>query len=311
MDSHIPVLLEKAIDYLNIKPSGTYVDLTIGRAGHSKEILRKLSQQGRLIGFDQDERAISESNNALSQIGKNFTLVHDNFKNLRQDLHKLDITRVDGFLMDLGVSSPQLDEISRGFSYKEKAKLDMRMDIAQPLTAEYIVNNYSLKELSRIFRDYGEDKYAYQVAKKIIQIREDHPIEYTSQLVDIIKSAKPMKELAKKGHPAKQIFQALRIEVNDEFGVLKTALEDALDILNKGGRLIVITFHSGEDRIVKEIFRSRTVIEGTRKNVFQLPSEDKKPSYRLVNNKVIVPSEEEVVSNHRAHSAKMRIIEKL
>ncbi len=309
MDSHIPVLLTEAIDHLDIKPSGTYVDLTIGRGGHSKEILQKLNHQGRLIGFDQDERAILECNNALSKLGKNFTLVHDNFKNLTEDLHKLNINSVDGFLMDLGVSSPQLDEISRGFSYKEKAKLDMRMDVAQPLTAEFVVNNYSIQDLCKIFRDYGEDKYAYPVAKRIVEIRNSHSIQYTNELVDIIKSVKPMKELAKKGHPAKQIFQALRIEVNDEFGVLKTALEDALKILNKGGRLVVITFHSGEDRIVKDIFKSHAIIEGSRKNVFTI--EDIKPSYRLVNTKVITPSEEELLNNHRAHSAKMRVIEKL
>lgn len=311
MEEHIPVLLNEAIEGLNIKASGTYVDLTIGRGGHSKEILKRLNSCGYLIGFDQDEVAISESQERLSKTGKRFTLVHNNFKNLREELQKLNIKHVDGFLMDLGVSSPQFDEISRGFSYKERAILDMRMDRRQSLTAEEIVNNYSLKDLTRVFRDYGEDKYAYQIAKQIIKVREEKQIMYTDELVNIIKSVKPMKELAKKGHPAKQIFQALRIEVNDEFGVLQIALESALKTLNHGGRLVVITFHSGEDKIVKNIFKKYSIVEGTRKNVFSLPSKDELPKYRLCTRKAITPSNEELNINHRSHSAKLRIIERI
>jgi 16S rRNA (cytosine1402-N4)-methyltransferase len=311
MEKHVPVLLNEVLDELNIKPSGIYVDLTIGRGGHAKEILKRLNSCGYLVGFDQDDVAISESQSTLSQTGKRFTLVHDNFKNLQEDLHKLNIKHVDGFLMDLGVSSPQFDEISRGFSYKERAILDMRMDQRQSLTAEQVINTYSLKDLTRVFRDYGEDKYAYQIAKKIIKVREDKEIVYTDELVELIKSVKPMRELAKKGHPAKQIFQALRIEVNDEFGVLRIALESALQTLNHGGRLVVITFHSGEDKIVKDTFKKYAVIEGTRKNVFSLPDNSDAPQYRLCEKKAIVPSEEEISINHRAHSAKLRVIERI
>ena len=210
--------------------------------------------------------------------------------------------------MDLGVSSPQFDDISRGFTYRFDTKLDMRMDQRNSLTAREIINTYSLEELIRVFRDYGEEKYAYSIAKNIIKSREISPIETTFQLVDIIKMSKPSKELKKPGHPAKQVFQALRIEVNDELNVLKKTLSKVTALLNEGGRLAVITFHSGEDRIVKQFFKELTVVEGNR---LDLPSEDKKLEFKLVNNKVIVPSEDELERNHRSQSSKLRIIEKI
>jgi len=310
MTKHIPVLLNEVIESLDIKPNGTYVDLTIGRAGHSCEILRCL-KDGKLIGFDKDQVAINESKERLSKIGSNFELVWEDFRNFKEVLYKKHITSVDGILMDLGVSSPQFDCAERGFSYRESAKLDMRMDQRQSLTAYEVVNTYSLKDLTRVFREYGEDKYAYQVAKRIVDMRVNKPIQTTDELVEIIKSVKPMKELAKKGHPAKQIFQALRIEVNDELGALKTAVKDALEILSSGGRLAIITFHSLEDRIVKQAFADVSKVEGNRRNDYILPSEMKLPEYRLVNNKVIVASDEELLNNPRSKSAKLRVIERI
>ena len=210
--------------------------------------------------------------------------------------------------MDLGVSSPQFDNEERGFSYKGSARLDMRMDQEQSLDAYEVINNYSLNELCRIFREYGEDKYYYQIARKIVQNRIDSPIETTDELVDIIKSCKPQKELMKKGHPAKQIFQAIRIEVNDELGALKEALQKAIDMIDKNGRIVVISFHSLEDRIVKNMFNSVAKIQGDRLNLYTLPDEIEKPKYELVNNKIIVPSEKEMEVNSRSKSAKMRIL---
>ena len=220
MGKHIPVLLNEVIQGLDIKPNGIYFDLTLGRGGHSKEILKRL-KNGHLYGVDQDATAIEESKNNLKDYQEKLTLVHDNFANLEAIMAKYNVEYADGILMDLGVSSPQFDEGERGFSYREDATLDMRMDLNNPLTAQIIVNTYSLQELTRIFKEYGEDKFAYQIAKNIIKAREVAPIETTFQLVEIIKKSKPMKELAKAGHPAKQIFQALRIEVNHELEVLR------------------------------------------------------------------------------------------
>ena len=243
MGKHIPVLLKETITGLNIKPDGIYVDLTLGRGGHSGEILKKL-QKGHLYGVDQDEVAIEESRRYLETISNNFTLIHKNFSHLDEILEENQVEYVDGILMDLGVSSPQFDEGDRGFSYREDARLDMRMDQRNPLTAYDIVNSYSLDEIFRILRDYGEEKFAYSIAKNIVKARETKPIETTFQLVEIIKKSKPMKELAKAGHPAKQSFQALRIAVNDELNVLTIALNKALKALRPhGGRLAVITFH--------------------------------------------------------------------
>lgn len=310
MTKHIPVLLNEVIDSLDIKPNGTYVDLTLGRAGHSCEILRCL-KDGKLIGFDKDQVAIEESKERLSKVGSNFEIVWEDFRNFKEVLYTKHITSVDGILMDLGVSSPQFDCAERGFSYRESAKLDMRMDRRQSLTAYDVVNTYSLKDLTRVFREYGEDKYAYPIAKRIVDMRVNKPIQTTDELVEIIKSVKPMKELAKKGHPAKQIFQALRIEVNDELGALKTAVRDALEILSLGGRLAVITFHSLEDRIVKKAFQEVAKVEGDRRNIYKLPSEEDLPKYRLVNNKVITASDEELLNNPRSKSAKLRVIERI
>src|SRR5574344_1572437 len=265
MGKHIPVLLKETIDGLNVKPDGIYLDLTIGRAGHSSVILKKLTT-GYLIGFDQDEEAIRESQARLSKISDRFTLIHSNFKNMGEMLKQHNITYVDGILMDLGVSSPQFDEAERGFSYRLDAPLDMRMNQSQQLDARTIINTYTYKELLRVFKTYGEDKYSAKIAKEIIKSRSIAPIERTDELVNIIKSCKPQKELEKKGHPAKQIFQALRIEVNDELGELKEALIKCSKYLNVGGRIVVISFQSLEDRIVKERFKSIGIIEGNRLN---------------------------------------------
>ena len=310
MTKHIPVLLNETIEGLNVKPNGIYVDLTLGRGGHSKEILKKL-KNGRLISFDKDETAIEESKQNLAEFSEKFTGIHDDFRNFRANLDKLGIDKIDGIIADLGVSSPQFDDVSRGFSYKEDARLDMRMDRRQNLSAFDVVNSYSLQDLTRVFREYGEDKFSYQIARKIVEIRSKKPIETTLELVEIIKSCKPQKELAKKGHPAKQIFQAIRIEVNDELGALKVAVKDAISSLNVGGRACFITFHSLEDRIVKNAFNEVSKVEGTRHNVFALPSEKDLPDFKVVNNKVITASESELEINPRSKSAKLRIIERI
>ena len=310
MTKHVPVLLNETIEGLNVKPDGIYVDLTLGRGGHSKEVLKRLTT-GRLISFDKDETAIEESKQNLADFSEKFVGIHDDFRNFRKDLDELQIGKIDGIMADLGVSSPQFDDVSRGFSYKEDARLDMRMDRRQKFSAYELVNTYSLGELTRVFKEYGEDKFSYQIAKKIVEKRAQNPIETTSQLVDIIKSCKPQKELMKKGHPAKQIFQAIRIEVNDELGALKVALKDALASLKIGGRACFITFHSLEDRLVKNAFNEVSKVEGTRHNVFALPTDKDLPDYRLVNNKVIIADESELESNPRSKSAKLRIIERV
>ena len=307
MGKHIPVLLNETITGLNIKPDGIYVDLTLGRGGHSGEILKKIPK-GHLYGIDQDEVAIDESKKYLETISSNFTLIRSNFSNIDNILKEQDVEYVDGILMDLGVSSPQFDEGYRGFSYREDATLDMRMDQRNSLTAYDIVNKCSLEDIYRIIRDYGEDKYAYSIAKNIVKAREDKPIKTTFELVEIIKKSKPMKELAKAGHPAKQTFQALRIAVNDELNVLEIALRKALKALRpQGGRLAVITFHSLEDRIVKNFFKEMAVSEGNR---YDIPINVKECEYQLVNHKPITASEKELELNHRSVSAKLRIIER-
>lgn len=304
MDEHIPVLLNEVITGLNIKSSGTYVDLTVGRGGHSSEILARL-KEGHLICVDQDEEAIVASQARLSKISNNFEIVRSNFSHLEEILKDKNIDEVDGILMDLGVSSPQFDKGERGFSYKEDARLDMRMDQRQDLTAYNIINTYSLEDLTKIFQIYGEEKYSFSIAKNIIKARESAPIETTFQLVDIIKRSKPMKELKKVGHPAKQVFQALRIAVNDELNVLEKALKAALKHLKPGGRLAVITFHSGEDRIVKNIFKDAAINVGNR---FDGPMLEQEKDYILINHKPITASEKELEFNHRSASAKLRII---
>lgn len=305
--SHIPVLLEETISGLNIKPNGIYVDLTLGRAGHSSVILSKLNKDGLLIGVDQDQEAIKESDLRLSKIATNYKLVKSNFVNFEDILSSLNIKSVDGVLMDLGVSSPQFDESDRGFSYRYDAPLDMRMDTDSQLTAKEVVNTYSENELRKIFYEYGEDKYSASIARNIVKEREIKLVETTFELVDIIKRSKPAKELKKAGHPAKQIFQALRIEVNNELNVLKKTLEQVTKHLNSHGRLAVITFHSLEDKIVKKLFKELTVVEGNR-NDFPLEEENK--DFILITRKGIRPSEKELEINHRATSSTLRIIER-
>ena len=308
-NEHIPVLLNEVIENLNINPDGIYIDLTLGRAGHSSEILKRLSNKGKRIGFDQDIDAIQASIERLSKISSNFEVIKSNFENVKDELLKRGITKVDGILADLGVSSPQFDQGDRGFSYRFDAKLDMRMDQNANLSAYEIVNTYSLIDLTRIFREYGEEKYAYEIAKRIVREREQKPVETTFELVDIIKRSLPSKELSKKGHPAKQVFQALRIETNRELEVLETMLKDGLELLSSKGRMAIITFQSLEDRIVKNIFKEVSTPKATPRWMPSLP-EDQEVDYQLINKKVIVASEEELKRNPRSESAKLRVIER-
>jgi len=306
---HIPVLLNETIEGLNIKPNGIYVDCTMGGAGHASEILKRLNEKGHLYCFDQDDYAINRGNLALKQIGNNYTIIKSNFANIKDELAKINVLQVDGILYDLGVSSFQFDIADRGFSYNKDAILDMRMDPNQYLRAYDIVNYYSLDELKKIFYQYGEEKFSANIAKKIIQKRAIKPIETTSQLVDVIFEAVPAYVRRKAGHPAKKVFQALRIAVNDELNVFERSLKDALTILRSNGRIAVISFHSLEDRITKNIFRENVDVKLPK----GLPVKDADivRKFVLVNNKVITANEEELVVNNRAHSAKLRIIEKL
>ena len=310
-NEHKPILLNEVIEGLDIKSDGVYLDLTLGRAGHSKEILKRLSLNGLLIGIDQDEEAISYSRVELSKISNRYKIVKSNFSNIKNILSDLNISTLDGALFDLGVSSPQFDEDYRGFSYRFNNKLDMRMDLSSSLTAYDVVNTYSFKELLRVFKEYGEDKYSYNIAKNIVKERDIKPIVTTFDLVDIIKRSKPLKELNKVGHPAKQIFQAIRIEVNNELNVLKKALEDVINSLNINGRVCVITFHSLEDRIAKNLFKKYSVVEGNRINDFRKAKDIEEANFIEVNKKVIVPSEEEIINNPRSKSAKLRILKRV
>ena len=307
---HYSVMLNESIDGLNIKENGIYVDCTLGRGGHASKILSQL-KTGLLIGIDQDQEAIDYSKELLSSISSNYKIVKNNFRNIDKILEELNINNIDGAIYDLGVSSPQFDEDYRGFSYKFDSELDMRMDQNNPLTAKYIVNNYSLNDLVRIFKEYGEEKYSYSIAKNIVEQRKSKEISTTFDLVEIIKKSKPTKELNKKGHPAKQIFQALRIEVNDELNALEDSLNKILKLLNVGGRLVVISFHSLEDRIVKNIFKENSVVEGNRINEIIDPKNIKQANYRSINKKVIIPSDKELEENSRSKSAKLRILERL
>ena len=303
MEKHISVLLEESIKALNLKEDNIIVDCTLGYGGHSSYILQRI-KRGALFAFDQDSEAIRHSTNRLKTIG-----IKSNFVNLKNELEKRDIHEVDGILFDLGVSSPQLDDASRGFSYHEDAKLDMRMDKESKLSAYEVVNTYTQKELSEIFYKYGEDKFSRNIAKKIVEYREKKQIETTLELVEIIKSAVPMK-FRKEKHPARQIFQAIRIEVNHELDVLQPALEQALSLLKVGGRVVVITFHSLEDRIVKKYFKSKCKIDDKVKGLPNIP-EEYLPDFKLVVNKAILPSDNELKKNSRARSAKLRVIEKI
>ncbi len=306
MGEHYSVMLKEALSLLDIHDGGTYVDLTLGRAGHSSEILKRIPN-GKLYCFDIDDEAIEKSKSRLEAISPNFEIIKSNFGFAKEELAKRNVDKVDGILMDLGVSSPQFDEAERGFSYRFDGPLDMRMDQSNPLTAEKIVNGYAYEELKRVFKEYGEDPDSAKVASLIVKERETKPIRTTGELVEIIKKAKPAKSLAKKGHPAKQIFQALRIEVNDELGMLKKALSEMPSLLNENGVMAVITFHSLEDRLAKKAFRSLTVVEGSR----HIPSlEQKEPDYIDLAKHPILPSEAELKENHRSTSAKLRGIKK-
>lgn len=307
--NHVSVLLNETIEGLNIKPDGIYADGTLGGAGHSYQIASKLNGLGRLIGFDQDEAAITASTERLKEF-KNVTIVRSNYRNMKEELNNRGINKVDGILLDLGVSSYQLDTVSRGFSYKEEAPLDMRMDNRNEVTARDIVNNYSQGDLFRIIRDYGEDKFAANIAKHIVMNREIKPIETTTELAEIVKAAIPMKFRKQGGHPAKQTFQAIRIELNSELSVLKESLMDMIDLLNPNGRICIITFHSLEDRIVKNIFKEAEDPCTCPKN-FPTCVCGKKSKGKVITRKPILPSEEELKLNLRSKSAKLRIFEKI
>ena len=305
---HKPVLLRECLDALQIRPDGIYVDGTLGRAGHSLEIVRRLTT-GRLIALDRDGTAIEAAARRLADYGDRVTLVHSNFSDLGQVLRELRIDGVDGMLFDLGVSSPQLDEAQRGFSYKQDAPLDMRMDAAAALTAREVVNTYSYEELRRILFEYGEERYAPAIAKKIVAQREQKPVETTLELAELIRSAMPAAALREKQHPAKRSFQAVRIAVNDELGELPPMLDAAQENLKVGGRLAVITFHSLEDRIVKHTlqdFAQGCICPPS----FPVCVCGRKPKMKLVTRKPIVSREEELDENPRARSAKLRVAEK-
>ncbi len=305
---HISVMLKEAIDNLQIKEDGIYVDCTLGYAGHSSEILKRI-KRGHLFAFDQDQEAIDASQKKLSEIGSNFTIIKSNFVFLKEKLEELGITQVDGILFDLGVSSPQLDNEERGFSYHQDAKLDMRMDQSNPFSAYDVVNSYSEQELVRILFQYGEEKYAKSIARNIVKVREEKKIETTFELVEIIKKSMPEKAKREK-HPARKTFQAIRIEVNHELEILEKSMKDAASILKKNGILVVITFHSLEDKIVKNTFQELSKIDPIVKGLPHIP-ENYLPNYEIVTHKAITPSKEELEQNNRSRSAKLRVLKRI
>lgn len=308
---HISVLLNECINGLDIKPDGVYVDCTLGGGGHSSQIVARLSDKGLLIGIDQDKNAIAAASQRLKDYS-NVKYVHDNFSNIKNIVEGLGLGQdsVDGFLLDLGVSSHQLDEADRGFSYNHDAPLDMRMDVRCPLSAYKVVNEYTAEDLNRIIKEYGEERWAKRIAEFIVKEREIKPIETTFELVSVIKKAVPKGARADGPHPAKRTFQAIRIEVNNELGILENTINNMVDILKPKGRICIITFHSLEDRIVKNVFRN---LENpcTCPRDFPICVCGKKPKVKVVTRKPIVPSEEELKVNHRSRSAKLRIVEKL
>lgn len=310
MFNHISVLLDESIESLNIKPEGIYVDATCGGAGHACKILSKLNEKGKLYCFDKDADALHVADKRLSAISDNYVLIHSDFSRLKESLSSYGVSKIDGILFDIGVSSYQFDTPERGFSYKFDARLDMRMDKSQMLSAFEVVNMYSEDDLVRIFQDYGEEKYAKRIARNIMLERKMSPIESTTQLVDIIKKSLPSYELNKKGHPAKQVFQAIRIEVNGELDALESGLEQALSMLNTNGRCSVISFHSLEDRIVKKKFND--VTKQGNDSIKGLASNNQRViEYRLVNRHPITSTQGELDNNNRAHSAKLRTIERI
>lgn len=307
--SHVSVLLEETIDHLSIKPDGIYVDGTLGGGGHAYEVLKRLGPNGRYIGIDQDEDAIKAASNRLSEFMDRVTIIRSNYCEMKKVLKDLKVEKVDGILLDLGVSSYQLDTANRGFSYREDAPLDMRMDNRSEVTARDIVNNYSEQELYRTIRDYGEDKFAKNIAKHIVRVRNEKPIETTFELVEAIKAAIPMKIRMAGGHPAKQTFQAIRIELNHELDVLNSTLEDMIDLLKEGGRLCIITFHSLEDRMVKVAFRQHERPCICPPN-FPVCVCNRKSKGINISRKPILPSNQEMEANSRSKSAKLRVFEK-
>lgn len=305
---HISVLLNEAVEGLDLKEDGIYVDATLGYAGHSSEILKRI-RRGYLFAIDQDKDAIKFSREKLSKIGDNFTIIDSNFCHLKEELTKKNVDYVDGFLFDLGVSSVQLDEAERGFSYHQDAKLDMRMNQESDFSAYDVVNTYSEEALSDIFFRFGEEKYSRSIARNIVKYRENKKIETTLELVDIISNSVPMKAKRDK-HPARRVFQAIRIEVNHELDILEDSLKDALSMLKVGGRLAVITFHSLEDRIVKNLFKEYTNIDEKVKGLPNIP-EEYLPDFELVTRQAIAPSDKELSDNNRSRSAKLRIIKRI
>lgn len=306
---HISVLLQESIAYLNIKPDGVYVDCTLGGGGHSSAILSAL-QTGHLYAFDQDAFARKKAEERLNKIGSNYTIIPKNFVHIKEALNDLGVSKVDGILYDLGVSSFHFDDPTRGFSYNHDAILDMRMDQSKTLTAKEIVNTYDYHDIVRILFKYADEKQGKRIARAIEQKRKEAPINTTFELVDVIKSALPQKILKKKGHPAKKTFQALRIAVNDELRVFEDSLEQAFELLNSDGRIVVISFHSLEDRIAKTIMKEKTTVF-VPKDIPLLPSEIPSPDFELLHKKVILPNENELENNNRAHSAKLRAVRKI
>ncbi|MFC6206095.1 MULTISPECIES: 16S rRNA (cytosine(1402)-N(4))-methyltransferase RsmH [Levilactobacillus] len=308
---HVTVLLKEAVAGLNIDPTGVYVDCTLGGGGHSQRILEQLTT-GHLYAFDQDQTAITYNEEHLKKYldeGK-LTFIKSNFRQIKEELAQRGITKVDGILYDLGVSSPQFDEADRGFSYQHDAPLDMRMDQSQKLTAWIVVNEWEFNDLMRIFHRYGEEKFAKPIARAIERHRATAPIDTTGQLVEIIKEGIPAAARRHGGHPAKKVFQAIRIAVNDELGALEDSLEQAVSLIDLNGRISVITFQSLEDRLVKTMFREQSSLPELPHGIPVIP-DNLQPDYKLVNRKPILPSEEELAENHRAHSAKLRILEKI
>ncbi|MGE7876955.1 16S rRNA (cytosine(1402)-N(4))-methyltransferase RsmH [Peribacillus muralis] len=309
MFQHTTVLLKETVDGLNIKPDGIYVDCTLGGAGHSEYLLSQLSDKGRLYAFDQDETAIRNAKEKLESYGERIVLVPNNFKYLKEELNARGIEKVDGILYDLGVSSPQLDTPERGFSYNHDAPLDMRMDQSAAISAYDVVNTWSFHDLMRIFFQYGEEKFSKQIARKIEAAREIKPIETTFELVELIKDGIPAPARRKGGHPAKRVFQAIRIAVNDELGVFEDSLEQAISLLDMEGRISVITFHSLEDRICKTVFKKASSMPDLPPGLPIIPDEFR-PTLKIITRKPILPSEDELEGNNRSRSAKLRIAEK-
>ncbi|WP_170922973.1 ribosomal RNA small subunit methyltransferase H [Enterococcus sp. 7F3_DIV0205] len=309
---HYTVLLKETVDGLHVKEDGIYVDCTLGGAGHSEYLLSQLGEQGHLYAFDQDQKALDFAAQRLKKyIDRGMvTFIKSNFRHLKQELANQEIYHVDGILYDLGVSSPQLDEAERGFSYHQDAPLDMRMDQEAELSAYDVVNDYSYHELVKIFFRYGEEKFSKQVAREIERVRVKAPIETTGELVEIIKAAIPAPARRKGGHPAKRIFQAIRIAVNDELGVVEESLEQAISLLNKNGRISVITFHSLEDRIVKSMFKEYSTMQDLPPGLPVVP-EEFQPELKVITRKPILPGETELAENNRSRSAKLRIAEKV